>query len=168
MKVSKRGEYALRAMIDLGIAQRLGRPLLRVRELSEKERLPRKFLEQILGRLREAGYVESRRGKAGGFLLARRPEEVVVGDLIRLMDGPLAPIRCVSRTAYRRCSCPDEEHCGLRILMDDVRSAISRVLDRHTLADVVEVTLRKARRDGAKLHFLRSANAESRIKRMKR
>jgi hypothetical protein len=75
--------------------------------------------------------------------------EIVMGGVVRLIDGPLAPIRCVSQTAYARCSCPDEDHCGLRILMEDVRSAVAGVLDRHTLADVVGITLRKIRRDGA-------------------
>ena len=153
MKLSKRGEYALRALIDFGLTQELGRPLLRVSELAAKEGLPIKFLEQILMQLKAAGYLESRRGKHGGYLLARPPENISVGQVVRLIDGPLAPIACVSQTAYERCSCPDEEHCGLRILMLDVRNAISNILDRFTLADVVEVTMRKLRRDKVPLPF---------------
>ena len=72
---------------------------------------------------------------------------IKIGAVIRLIDGPLAPIPCVSQTAYARCSCPDEAHCGLRMLMLDVRTAISKILDRYTLADIVEITLRKMRRD---------------------
>jgi Rrf2 family protein len=147
VKLSKRGEYALRALIDFGVAQAIGRPLLQVSELAAKEGLPIKFLEQILMQLKAAGYLESRRGKHGGYLLARPPENISVGQVARLIDGPLAPIACVSQTAYERCSCPDEEHCGLRILMMDVRNAISNILDRYTLADVVEVTMRKLRKD---------------------
>ncbi len=147
MKLSKRGEYALRALIDFGVAQDLGRPLLQVSELAAKEGLPIKFLEQILMQLKAAGYLESRRGKHGGYLLARPPENISIGQVARLIDGPLAPIACVSQTAYERCSCPDEEHCGLRMLMLDVRNAISNILDRFTLADVVEVTMRKLRKD---------------------
>jgi len=147
VKLSKRGEYALRALIDFGVAQAIGRPLLQVSELAAKEGLPTKFLEQILMQLKAAGYLESRRGKHGGYLLARPPENISIGQVARLIDGPLAPIACVSQTAYARCTCPDEEHCGLRILMLDVRNAISNVLDRYTLADVVEVTMRKLRKD---------------------
>ncbi len=156
MKLSKRGEYALRALIDLGIAQELGRPILQISEFVEKERLPEKFLVQILIQLREAGYVESKRGKHGGYLLARSMETINFGQVIRLIDGPLAPIACVSQTAYARCTCPDEAHCGLRMLMLDVRNAIAGVLDRYTLAEIVEVTLRKLRRDNADFHLDRS------------
>ena len=147
MKLSKRGEYALRALIDFGVAQAIGRPMLQVSELAAKEELPTKFLEQILMQLKAAGYLESRRGKHGGYLLARPPENISIGQVARLIDGPLAPIACVSQTAYERCTCPDEEHCGLRMLMLDVRNAISNILDRYTLADVVEITMRKLRKD---------------------
>ena len=79
--------------------------------------------------------------------------EINYGQVVRLIDGPLAPIACVSQTAYARCTCPDEAHCGLRMLMLDVRNAIANVLDRYTLADIVEVTLRKLRRDKARFHL---------------
>jgi len=154
MKVSKRGEYALRALIDLGIASELGWPMLQISELASKEKLPIKFLEQIFTQLKSAGYVASRRGKFGGYSLARPMNQIKFGAVIRLIDGPLAPIRCVSQTSYARCSCPDEAHCGLRMLMFDVRNAISTVLDRYTLADIVEITLRKYRRDKVTPPFL--------------
>ena len=154
MKISKRGEYALRALIDLGIASELGWPMLQVSELASKEKLPVKFLEQIFTQLKTAGYVASRRGKFGGYSLSRPMNQIKFGAVIRLIDGPLAPIRCVSQTSYARCSCPDEIHCGLRILMFDVRNAISTVLDRYTLADIVEITLRKYRRDKITPPFL--------------
>jgi Rrf2 family protein len=154
MKISKRGEYALRALIDFGIAYELGRPLMKIGELVEKERLPVKFIEQILTQLRGAGYIETKRGKAGGYLLAKPPKEISLGQVIRLIDGPLAPISCVSVTAYERCTCPDEDHCGLRMLMLDVRNAIARILDRYVLGDVVNITLRKMRRDGVPIPFM--------------
>jgi Rrf2 family protein len=154
MKLSKRGEYALRALIDLGIASELGWPMLQVSELATKEKLPIKFLEQIFTQLKAAGYVKSRRGKFGGYSLARPMNRIKFGAVIRLIDGPLAPIRCVSATSYARCSCPDEVHCGLRMLMFDVRSAIAKLLDRYTLADIVEITLRKYRRDKVTPPFL--------------
>ena len=147
MNLSKRGEYALRALIDIGMARELGRELLPIRELAERERIPVKFLEQILLQLKEAGFLESRRGKKGGYLLRKSPKTIRIGDVVRLIDGPLAPIPCVSKTAYAPCSCPDEDHCGLRMLMLDVRNSIAEHLDRHTLEDVVEVTMRKLRRD---------------------
>jgi Rrf2 family protein len=154
MKLSKRGEYALRALIDLGIAAELGWPMLQVSELAAKEKLPIKFLEQIFTQLKAAGYVKSRRGKFGGYSLARPMSRIKFGSVIRLIDGPLAPIRCVSQTSYERCSCPDEVHCGLRMLMFDVRNAISAVLDRFTLADIVGITLRRYRRDKVAPPFL--------------
>ncbi len=154
MKISKRGEYALRALIDLGIASELGWPMLQISELATKEKLPIKFLEQIFTQLKAAGFVKSRRGKFGGYSLARPMSRIKFGAVIRLIDGPLAPIRCVSQTSYARCSCPDEVHCGLRILMFDVRNAISTILDRYTLADIVAITLRNYRRDKITPPFL--------------
>jgi Rrf2 family protein len=153
MKLSKKGEYALRALIDLGIAQEVGRELVQVTELAELELIPIKFLEQIMFDLRSASYVESRRGKFGGYRLAKPAPDIRIGEIVRLIEGPLAPIGCVSQTKYERCSCPDEEHCGLRMIMLDVRNAIAGILDRYTLADIVEVTLRKLRRDGLPLPF---------------
>jgi Rrf2 family protein len=154
VKLSKRGEYALRALIDLGIASELGWPMLQISELASKEKLPIKFLEQIFTQLKGAGFVKSRRGKFGGYSLARPMNQIKFGSVIRLIDGPLAPIRCVSQTSYARCSCPDENHCGLRMLMFDVRNAISTILDRYTLADIVEITLRKYRRNKVTPPFL--------------
>lgn len=153
MKLSKKGEYALRALIDLGIAAEVGRSLVQVSELAEKERIPVKFLEQIMQLLKEEGFVESQRGKFGGYRLARQSAKITVGSVVRMIDGPLAPIGCVSHSAYEKCSCPDEVHCGLRMLMLDVRNAIAGILDRYSLADVVEVTLRKMRRDEVPLPF---------------
>ena len=155
MNLSKRSEYALRALIDIGIATELDRPILQVSELASKEKLPIKFLEQILTQLRLGGFVETKRGKLGGYSLAKQASQIKIGDVIRLLDGPLAPISCVSKTAYERCTCPDEDHCGLRMLMFDVRNAIARILDRYTLAQIVDVTLRKMRRDKVPVPFAR-------------
>lgn len=148
MKLTKRGEYALRTLIQLGIAGRLGRDVVSVSELADAEKLPFKFIENILQELRKHGYVESKRGKDGGARLARDAEDITVGEVVRLIDGRLAPIGCASETDYERCSCPDEQHCGLRMMMIDVRNAIARILDRYTLADVVDVTMQKMKRDG--------------------
>src|SRR5438105_10699029 len=153
MKISKRGEYALRALIDIGIAHELGRELVQIGELATQERLPVKFLEQILTQLKAAGLVDSKRGKKGGYFISKPTELITFGFVVRLIDGPLAPIACVSQTAYERCTCPDEEHCGLRMLMLDVRNSIANILDRYTLADVVEITVRKLRKNKMPLPF---------------
>lgn len=158
MKLSKRGEYALRSLINLGIAAKVGRSLVRVTDLAKAEDLPVKFLEQIMQQLREAGYVESVRGKHGGYRLAKPAAGIAIGSVVRLIDGPLAPIGCVSQTAYEPCNCPDEIHCGLRMLMLDVRNAIAAILDRYTLADVVEVTTRKLATSGLPLPFSAAAD----------
>ncbi len=166
MKLSKKGEYALRSLINLGIAAEVGRPLVQASELAESEQLPGKFLEQILQELKEAELIASRRGKFGGFHLAKPARQITIGSVVRLIDGPLAPIGCVSQTAYEKCSCPDETHCGLRMLMLDVRNAIAGILDRYTLADVVEVTLRKMRRDNVPLPFASAADGTAPYRRL--
>ncbi len=159
MRLTKRGEYALRALIDLGIAQVSGRPLIQIGELAKHERLPVKFLEAILVELKGLGYLDSKRGKTGGYFLKQPMDTIKIGTVVRQLEGPLAPIQCVSQNFYERCSCPDEAHCGLRMLMLDVRNAIADVLDRYTLEQTVEVTLRKLRRDGAPLPFTKEGKA---------
>jgi len=153
MKLSRKGEYALRSLINLGIAAEMKRELVQVSELAENEQLPVKFLEQILHVLKEAGIVDSQRGRFGGYRLAKPARKIFIGEVVRLIDGPLAPIGCVSQTAYEPCTCPDEAHCGLRMLMVDVRNAIAGILDKYSLADVVEITLRKMRRDSVSHPF---------------
>lgn len=148
MHLSKKAEYALRATINLGIAAEVGRATIPGAELAEANKLPLKFIERILQELREAGIVETHRGKFGGYSLARPADKIGIGELVRLVDGRLAPICCASENAYQPCTCPDEDHCGLRMVMIDVRNAIANILDRYSVAQVVEVTLRKMRRDG--------------------
>lgn len=153
MKLSKRGEYAFRALIDLGMAHEAGRKMVRLNEIIKKEKIPSAFLEQIFAQLREAGIVDAKRGARGGYFLAQPADTISMGQIVRLIDGPLAPIGCVSQTAYEPCTCPDEEHCGLRMLMLDVRNSIAAIMDRYTLANVVEITLRKLRRDDLPIPF---------------
>jgi Rrf2 family protein len=143
MKLTKRGEYALRTLIRLGVASWNNEGVISVSTLAEQEHLPFKFLEAILFELKTAGYVESLRGKHGGTRLAKPMNAIRMGDVVRLIDGKLAPIGCASETEYEPCTCPDETHCGLRMLMIDVRNAVANILDRYTLEDVVQVTLRK-------------------------
>lgn len=160
MKLSKRGEYALRGLIDLGIAHEAGRKLLRIQEIVEKENIPTAFLEQIFAQLRQEGLIDAKRGKNGGYFLAQPADTISMGHIVRLIDGPLAPIGCVSQTRYEKCSCPDENHCGLRMLMLDVRNAIATILDRYTLAQVVDVTTRALRRDGLPIPFAQEVHAD--------
>ncbi len=134
MKLSKRGEYGIRALITL--ASQEGDGVVQIKEIAAREKIPVKFLEQILLALKNAGLVNSRMGSSGGYHLSRPPEQINLGQVVRILDGPLAPIRCVSQTAYEKCACPDEESCGLRMVMLDVRNAISSILDGTSLADV--------------------------------
>ena len=138
MRLSKRGEYGLRAMIALAeAASRNGSPMLQIREISEREQISPKFLEQILLTLKNAGFLHSKMGVGGGYYLARPANEITLGQIFRVLDGPVAPIRCVSQMAYEPCGCPDEETCGLRLAMSDVRNAIAGILDTTSLADVI-------------------------------
>ncbi len=151
--MSKRCEYALRALIDIALARGAGRPLVAIHEIAARERIPEKFLEQILLQLRRAGVLRSTRGRSGGYALAKAPRSVRIGTVVRLIDGPLAPISCVSRTAYEPCSCPDEAHCGLRRVMTRARDAIASILDGYTLADVVRETNGAFRSDNLPVPF---------------
>ena len=137
MKLSKKGMYALRALRHLAMAY--GEGPISVHELADREELPRKYLEQVLSLLRKRGLLVSQRGKAGGYQLRRPPERISLGDVIRAVDGPLAPIPCASRTAPHACEdCPYPfETCWLRHLMLRVRDSISDVLDRETLAGMM-------------------------------
>lgn len=153
MKLSKRGEYGMKALIDL--ASDDSPHVVQIREIAEREKIPVKFLEQILLTLKNAGLLHSRLGMGGGYYLARPADEITLGQIVRTLDGTLAPIRCVSKMAYERCVCPDEEMCGLRLVMLDVRNAIADILDNTTLADV-------ARRTEARRHHLASRHARVR------
>ena len=111
---------------------------VQIREISQHEQIPAKFLEQILLALKNAGLLHSKMGVGGGYRLARPATEISLGAIIRVLDGPLAPVKCVSQMAYEPCGCPDEETCGLRLVMGDVRNAISKLLDGTSLADVTQ------------------------------
>jgi Rrf2 family protein len=134
MKLSVRGEYALRALIVLGLNH--GKNVVRIQTISDEQNIPKRFLEQILNDLRAAGFLESRRGLGGGYRLKLRPEQITLAKVIRLIEGPLAPVSCVSEKFYERCSCPSEEKCGIRSIMKEVRDAIVRILEGVTLAEL--------------------------------
>lgn len=135
MKLSKRGEYGLKALIDLA-AQADPAAVTPIKDIAARQQIPVKFLEQILLTLKNAGMLHSRAGVGGGYYLAKPPAEITLGQVVRTLDGPLAPIPCVSQMAYERCVCAAEATCGLRLAMLDVRNAIADILDKTTLADV--------------------------------
>jgi Rrf2 family protein len=138
MRLSKRGEYGLRALIFLAVRNEKEKSdvMLQIKDISELENIPIKFLEQILLTLKNGGLLQSRKGFGGGYYLAKPASEISLSQIVRLLDGPLAPVRCVSQMAYEPCGCPDEQTCGLRMVMGDVRNAIANILDNTSLADV--------------------------------
>ena len=135
--LSKKAKYGLKAMILLAQHYEQG-PLL-ISEIAQKEAIPKKFLELILLELKKQGILHSKKGKGGGYTLAKSPEMIKMGHIVRILDGPLAPLPCVSVTAYAKCQeCRDEKTCGIRIVMKDVRDAIAHILDGTSLADVLK------------------------------
>lgn len=136
MKISKKGEYALRAMIYLALNYDKG--TVQIRDIARRENIPEKFLEQILLTLKKAGLLQSRQGIGGGYSLIRPPNEISLAEVIRIIDGPLAPLSCVSQWAYVKC--PEEQNCGLYSVMLDVRNTIASMLENLTFEDVCKRT----------------------------
>lgn len=140
MWISTKGDYATRALQELTLLYNKGP--IQVEEIAERQGLPVRYLEQILLTLKRAGYVESKRGAGGGYYLKKHPREITIGEIIRLMDGPLAPIFCVSEME-RRQFCTMEPHCSLRDIWFEVREAISKIVDHTTFQDLCERVLAK-------------------------
>ncbi|MEH7384694.1 Rrf2 family transcriptional regulator [Bacillus sp. JJ1521] len=138
MKVSSRGEYALRALIYLGIKEN---QLINIEEISEKTLVPVNYLEQILLQMKRNGYVQSKRGVNGGYKLSRGTNDIIIGEVIRNLEGPLAPMGCVSITSYE--SCPLESGCLLKPLWALIRDKIAELLDHTTLFDLLEGNINK-------------------------
>ncbi len=133
--LSMKAKYALKALIFMAQKEQTALPS---KQIAEAENIPQKFLDNILQELRQNGVIESKRGIFGGYVLAKHPRDIFLGDVIRIIDGPLAPIRCASLTAYQKCDdCVDEAQCHLRRLMLDVRNAMSAILDGRCLEDLV-------------------------------
>ena len=136
LTLSKKSKYALHALLALA-KNRPDEPML-IADLAEQEEIPKKFLELILLELKNKGVLQSKKGKGGGYLLARSPEAISLGEIIRTIDGPLAPLPCASRSAYRKCEeCGDASTCGIRAVMSEVRDATAAILDRQTLASIL-------------------------------
>ena len=132
--LTKKGKYGLKALVHL--AQMPVGQLAFVNDIATANRIPKKFLDAILGDLRNAGFVQSRKGKEGGYRLARPAAEIKVGHIVRVLDGPLAPIACASQTQYEKCEDCNEATCQVRHMMLEVRHAIAKVLDNRSLAEM--------------------------------
>jgi Rrf2 family protein len=157
-QLSKRSQYSLRALYAL--TRKYGTGPVLIMNLAQEELIPKKFLEQILVSLKEAGFVASKKGKGGGYVLAQPPEKITIGSVIRAVEGPLAPLPCASETRFRKCEeCVDVQTCGTRIVMRRVRDAMAAILDETTLAMVCREV------DQAKTDLPRSATVEIQIKR---
>jgi Rrf2 family protein len=147
--LSSKAKYALRAMLVLAHAPR-GQPMT-IGAISTSADIPKKFLELILLELKHRGLIHSRRGRHGGYSLARPARAISFGEILREIDGPLAVVPCVSKTAYRRCrDCPDEKSCEIRLVMARLREATAAILDRTMLTDAARLSRRRARRAQAR------------------
>lgn len=132
--LSKKAQYAFRALEYLVEKYNQG-PVL-ISEIAKKKKIPLKFLENILLELRKEGFLESKKGKGGGYFLAKKPDKIPVAAIIRVVDGPIAMLPCVSLYFYQRCKNCDEKHCGLHDIMEGVRDATLHILENKTLQDL--------------------------------
>lgn len=137
MKITFKGDYALKAILDLSMNSEDGR-VVPISEISQRQDIPLPFLEQIMLILKKAGFVQSKTGKGGGFLLAKQPEEITLGEIIRLIEGPIEPIACGVRG--RPSGCADEQHCAFREIWVKVTDALSDIVDTVTFAQIMRRT----------------------------
>lgn len=134
--LSKKTKYAIKALVALG--KNADKPPMQILRLAEQEMIPRKFLEQILLDLKNAGYLYSKKGAGGGYSLNKDPREIFLADILRITDGPIAMVPCASLKFYRKCDeCHDEKTCGIRKAFIDVRDATLKVLTHTSVADVI-------------------------------
>ncbi len=139
--ISQKAKYAFKALFRLAETEPGG--ALTIEEIARADAIPQKFLEHILLDLKRKGLVASRRGRSGGYMLIKRPHEMTIGSVLRAMDGPIAPLPCISRTAYRRCAdCADEKACTVRRLFADTYSAMLLLMDGTTLAEAIRPSAR--------------------------
>jgi len=143
MRLSTRGEYASRAILEL--ASRYGQGPVPIRIIALSQAIPQQFLEQILLLLKRAGYVKSKKGPNGGYYLSKPAERITVAEVIRVMDGPLAPINCVSVMEHEPC--PLEDRCGLRYLWKEVRDMVAEHLEKTTFKDVLSRNQTRPRKE---------------------
>ena len=135
--LTMKGKYGIKAMISLASLSK--DELVQSSAIAEANGIPKKFLDAILSELRVAGFVDSRKGRSGGYLLLKSAKEIMIADILRVVDGPIAPLQCVSKTAYQKCAdCRTQETCEIRLLMLEVRDQMLSVLEHRSLADLVE------------------------------
>jgi Rrf2 family protein len=144
MKLSKRSKYGLLALLDL--AGRKDRSPVRLKELAGRNNISVKFLEQIFLTLRNSGIVHSQVGAGGGYTLGRPAKHIMLGEVIRILDGTIAPVSCISKIAYEPCTCPDERTCPVRAVMNRVRDSIVSVIDNTSLAEAAATENTRPRR----------------------
>jgi Rrf2 family protein len=137
--ISQKAKYAFKALVELASAPR-DRAIL-IEDIATSARIPHKFLEHILVELKHHGAIASRRGRGGGYVLLKEPADITIGSILRAIDGPIAPLGCLSRSAYRPCAdCPDEENCAVRKVFGDLFAATLILMDAITLADAMRST----------------------------
>lgn len=153
--LSQKTRYALRALVLLAEHEKSGKGPMLISDLAKKGRMPQKFLEAILLELKNEGTLQSKKGRGGGYLLGKRAEDIKFGSVIRLLEGPLALLPCVSQTAYRKCDeCGDEEACGIRVLFKEVRDRTAEILDSTSLAKVRRVESQIAGNQKQMMYFI--------------
>ena len=150
--LSSRARYATRALLDLSLRYEQGQT--QIQDISERQNIPFKYLQQILMSLKVAGFVQSRKGPGGGYSLSSPPDQITLGAVLRAMDGPLAPISCVSVTSYSECGCPSPDVCALKNAFKDVREAMVGVLDATTFADLRDRQLASQRKQAESFDFV--------------
>lgn len=137
--LSHKTKYALKALFVM--SEEYGRGPLLISEVAERGNIPKRFLELILLELKNHGILRSKKGKGGGYTLSRSPDQISVGHVIRVLEGPLAPLPCASKTAYEKCEdCRDEKTCGVRLLMKEVRDQTAAILDSASFADMLKLS----------------------------
>jgi Rrf2 family protein len=134
MKLTFKGDYALKIMLDLSLTY--GKQLVQIKDIAERQDIPKKFLEQIVLLLKGAKYIKTVRGPKGGISLAKEPSEITLGEIVRLIEGPTSPIACVSTTGYVHCGF--ENQCAFRPIWAEIKGKINDVLDKTTFEDMVE------------------------------
>lgn len=137
--ISQRTKYALKALMTLADARRSDQPALTIEEVARRSGAPKRFLEHILLDLRNVGLIRSKRGRAGGYMLIKEPHTISIGDLLRQIDGPIAPLPCLSRSAYQRCEdCDDEASCRIRRMFGQIYWSYLLLIESLTLADLTD------------------------------
>jgi Rrf2 family protein len=151
--LSHKTKYALKALFVM--SEDYGRGPLLIAAIAQRGNIPKRFLELILLELKNHGILRSKKGKGGGYVLSKPPDEISVGHVIRMLEGPLAPLPCASKTAYEKCGdCPDEKICGVRLLMKQVRDQTAAILDSASFADMLKLSRAAGPRKGHRVAML--------------